>query len=340
MRCCASLPSSQNTLFDPTPRATILPVESGHRTTIKYPATQAGALAGRPFLPSWVNRKFAPSPLSPHHVKSSHGSAALSRPVAMTPVPNGMLDQCAWNAEPASSYHTLPAEPNFLRLQLRKPQTHNDTIMTGNERGHDTRSRKQGEAVAAATAAEQTRSHGSSSGSSSVRFALPIKRARAHTRSAMVPRSISERHPRWMKKVGIALEIAVTNLVEGLSSRWPVDSITFLPTGRVSVHLRETDYADFGNDYSQSKLSQQELVDLQKATHFDKKELQQWYKGELLFIPQNVPIRADFEFVRFSEGLSLGQAQQRRVSTHLQAILPLRRPVYLCRVRIQRLRRG
>ena len=32
---------------------------------------------------------------------------------------------------------------------------------------------------------------------------------------------------------------------------------------------------------SQSKLSQQELVDLQKATHFDKKELQQWYKGEL-----------------------------------------------------------
>jgi neuronal calcium sensor 1 len=31
--------------------------------------------------------------------------------------------------------------------------------------------------------------------------------------------------------------------------------------------------------YSQSKLTQQELSDLQKATHFDKKELQQWYKG-------------------------------------------------------------
>lgn len=30
---------------------------------------------------------------------------------------------------------------------------------------------------------------------------------------------------------------------------------------------------------SQSKLSQQELADLQRATHFDKKELQQWYKG-------------------------------------------------------------
>jgi len=32
---------------------------------------------------------------------------------------------------------------------------------------------------------------------------------------------------------------------------------------------------------SQSKLTQQELNDLQKATHFDKKELQQWYKGKL-----------------------------------------------------------
>ena len=30
----------------------------------------------------------------------------------------------------------------------------------------------------------------------------------------------------------------------------------------------------------QSKLSQEELVQLQKETHFDKKELQQWYKGE------------------------------------------------------------
>ena len=30
---------------------------------------------------------------------------------------------------------------------------------------------------------------------------------------------------------------------------------------------------------SQSKLSQQELNQLTKDTHFDKKELQQWYKG-------------------------------------------------------------
>ena len=34
--------------------------------------------------------------------------------------------------------------------------------------------------------------------------------------------------------------------------------------------------------YRQSKLSQDELNQLQKDTHFDKKELQQWYKGEFL----------------------------------------------------------
>ncbi|KAI4250875.1 MAG: hypothetical protein LQ352_005201 [Teloschistes flavicans] len=31
--------------------------------------------------------------------------------------------------------------------------------------------------------------------------------------------------------------------------------------------------------FSQSKLSQDELQQLMKSTHFDKKELQQWYKG-------------------------------------------------------------
>lgn len=31
--------------------------------------------------------------------------------------------------------------------------------------------------------------------------------------------------------------------------------------------------------HRQSKLSQDELNQLQKDTHFDKKELQQWYKG-------------------------------------------------------------
>jgi len=35
----------------------------------------------------------------------------------------------------------------------------------------------------------------------------------------------------------------------------------------------------------QSKLSPQQLDELQKSTHFDKKELQQWYKGRLNAIP-------------------------------------------------------
>lgn len=37
------------------------------------------------------------------------------------------------------------------------------------------------------------------------------------------------------------------------------------------------------DDDRQSKLSQEQLVELQKSTHFDKKELQQWYKGGLNF---------------------------------------------------------
>jgi hypothetical protein len=31
--------------------------------------------------------------------------------------------------------------------------------------------------------------------------------------------------------------------------------------------------------FRQSKLSAEQLQELQKSTHFDKKELQQWYKG-------------------------------------------------------------
>lgn len=35
----------------------------------------------------------------------------------------------------------------------------------------------------------------------------------------------------------------------------------------------------------QSKLSPQQLEELQKSTHFDKKELQQWYKGGTVALP-------------------------------------------------------
>ncbi|GAB7340963.1 hypothetical protein MBLNU457_7304t1 [Dothideomycetes sp. NU457] len=46
---------------------------------------------------------------------------------------------------------------------------------------------------------------------------------------------------------------------------------------------------------SQSKLSQQELSDLQKATHFDKKELQQWYKGFLKDCPSGMLTKEEFQ---------------------------------------------
>ncbi|EAT89306.2 hypothetical protein SNOG_02575 [Parastagonospora nodorum SN15] len=50
--------------------------------------------------------------------------------------------------------------------------------------------------------------------------------------------------------------------------------------------------------YSQSKLSQQELADLQKATHFDKKELQQWYKVQTGFLkdcPSGMLTKEEFQ---------------------------------------------
>jgi Ca2+-binding EF-hand superfamily protein len=101
------------------------------------------------------------------------------------------------------------------------------------------------------------------------KLALPLKHARA--RPAMIPRRISTRWPAWHKKHGRALEIAVTIFAEGMMNRCPLKDIKILE--------QKAELTWHANDDSQSKLSQQELADLQKATHFDKKELQQWYKG-------------------------------------------------------------
>jgi len=102
------------------------------------------------------------------------------------------------------------------------------------------------------------------------KIVLPLKRARA--RPAMIPRRVSDRYPAWHIKHGRALEIAVTNFAQGMMNRCPLKDIKILAEKvKLTWHL---------HDDSQSKLSQQELADLQKATHFDKKELQQWYKGE------------------------------------------------------------
>nr|ODN86198.1 calcium-binding protein NCS-1 [Cryptococcus depauperatus CBS 7841]ODN94546.1 calcium-binding protein NCS-1 [Cryptococcus depauperatus CBS 7855] len=46
---------------------------------------------------------------------------------------------------------------------------------------------------------------------------------------------------------------------------------------------------------SQSKLSSEELVELQKNTYFDKKELQQWYKGFLKDCPSGQLNKEEFK---------------------------------------------
>lgn len=45
----------------------------------------------------------------------------------------------------------------------------------------------------------------------------------------------------------------------------------------------------------QSKLSQDELAELQKSTHFDKKELQQWYKGFIKDCPSGKLTKDEFQ---------------------------------------------
>ena len=92
---------------------------------------------------------------------------------------------------------------------------------------------------------------------------------RARRRPSRVPRPDSSSYSTYKAKQEFALKIGVHGLQEEMAKSTGVGKIDVLK-GKLTVHFR-----------SQSKLSQQELSDLQKATHFDKKEIQQWYKGEL-----------------------------------------------------------
>jgi len=96
-------------------------------------------------------------------------------------------------------------------------------------------------------------------------FAAPIKHARS--RPKRIPCIQSGSYPEFKACQLAALRAAVHHLEQDLAGKSGVSHIE-ITNEELTVYL-----------CSQSKLSQQELVDLQKATHFDKKELQQWYKG-------------------------------------------------------------
>ncbi|KAG9792784.1 neuronal calcium sensor 1, partial [Aureobasidium melanogenum] len=91
----------------------------------------------------------------------------------------------------------------------------------------------------------------------------------ARPRPKHIPRHTSEDYLDYAANRDTALRTAVHHLEQELGTHSQISHIE-LRTDTLTLHPHT----------SQSKLSAQELSDLQKATHFDKKELQQWYKGE------------------------------------------------------------
>lgn len=95
----------------------------------------------------------------------------------------------------------------------------------------------------------------------------PLKFARLH--HAEIPQHDDPGYTHYKATRDTALAAAVRCFENELGTRCAVE---YLQLENEKLIIRHN---------SQSKLSQQELADLQKATHFDKKELQQWYKGAL-----------------------------------------------------------
>tara|TARA_R110002003_G_scaffold433_10_gene19773 strand:- start:12373 stop:12852 length:480 start_codon:yes stop_codon:yes gene_type:complete len=102
----------------------------------------------------------------------------------------------------------------------------------------------------------------------------PLKFARLH--HAQVPRHDEAGYTHYKAARDSALANAVRTLEKELGARCAVDCLQLESQTLIVRH------------HSQSKLSQQELADLQKATHFDKKELQQWYKGAHAAAPHSL----------------------------------------------------
>ena len=120
----------------------------------------------------------------------------------------------------------------------------------------------------------------------------PLNFARQH--HVDLPHHDEPGFARYQAMQRLALSNAVKSFEEDLAARGPVRYIR-LQDETLIVHY-----------HSQSKLSQQELADLQKSTHFDKKELQQWYKGTQ---PEPLPETLAHN-CRFSKGLPVRHAHQ------------------------------
>ncbi|KAK7567627.1 hypothetical protein IWX49DRAFT_583624 [Phyllosticta citricarpa] len=103
------------------------------------------------------------------------------------------------------------------------------------------------------------------------------------TRGEEAPQLGSDAYDSYASRRKLALETAVNERRRDMFSRSSVKDI---------VLQEHTLIIEF---HSQSKLTQQELTDLQKATHFDKKELQQWYKGFLKDCPSGMLTKEEFQ---------------------------------------------
>ena len=119
----------------------------------------------------------------------------------------------------------------------------------------------------------------------------PLKFARQH--NVDIPNQTDPEYAHYKSMRHVALANAVNELWKDLSSRSAVEHLEIESEKLIVRH------------YSQSKLSQQELADLQKATHFDKKELQQWYKGVWSLISS---VGLLLKHCRFPEGLPIRHA--------------------------------
>lgn len=87
--------------------------------------------------------------------------------------------------------------------------------------------------------------------------------------------------------------------------------------------------ANYAAVRSQSKLTQEQLSELQKATLFERKELQQWYKGGFaIFLSRSLAGSFGAQLIRSAErlpeGLPVRLPQQGGVPEDLQAVLSLR----------------